>query len=331
MVKFEELYSWTVLLSVLCLGCAPAIDARVNSVGTRTIDGQQQSFATPQELLVAGLVDDAMGLSAKNRFFEAEGRLRQARYLAPDNQRVLFDLALVLDQIGQGEEAVDILKDLNQRKPDVPDRLVALANAHASLKDYPASLDALKRTFRILKNAKNLARASRVARSIASVSFAAGLEADALCYSYEAFALAPSAEELGSHGQIVVAQGLYVAAQAFLEESLKQTPALGKRTSVLHALALARFAVKEYQSALEAETKALDFVDKEPELGGEVNAVWYIMREKLWTGEESESEKKVLDDLRVQAIDYRELAPVSMMMLPPEIVRKLQEIPAQEE
>jgi hypothetical protein len=123
---------------------------------------------------------------------------------------------------------------------------------------------------------------------------------------------------------------LYVAAKEFLEAALKQTPALGKRSSVLHALALSRFAFGEYEAALEAETKALDFIDKEPELGGEVNAVWYVMRERLITGEESESEKKVIEDGRLQAIDYRELAPVSMMMLPPEIVRRLQDIPAEE-
>jgi len=151
-----------------------------------------------------------------------------------------------------------------------------------------------------------------------------------LCYSYEAFALAPSAEQLGSHGQMLVAQGLYVAAKEFLEAALKLTPALGKRSSVLHSLALSRFALGEYEAALEAETKALDFIDKEPELGGEVNAVWYVMRERLITGEESESEKKVIEDVRVQAIDYRELAPVSMMMLPPQIVHRLQEIPAEE-
>ena len=281
--------------------------------------------------MVAGLVDDAIGLTTKNRMFEAESRLRQARYLSPGNPRIEFNLAMVLDQIGQSDEAIELLNNLDRRTPNRPDTMIGLATVKVSLGQHAEAMELLKRVFRIFRAAKNDKRASLVARSISNVAFIMGAEQEALCYSYEAFAILPSDDQLGRHAQMLVAQNLFATAKDFVEAVTVLTPGLTKKALVKHSLAMARFALKDYEGALAAENAALDFLAKDPQLGGEINAAWYIMRTKMLTGQESEKELTELANLKQAAIDYRAAGVDALMMMPPELRRMIDEIPEEEQ
>ena len=314
----------------LLLGCAVPVDPRTNATGTVDRDGVVVPFSKPKELLLAGLVDDGLGLAIKNRYFEAESRLRQARYLEPQNERVLFNLALVLNQTSQSEEAEVLLTELNARKPGVPNTLFALADTKAALYKFDEAIGYLKEIFKLLKKVKNTGRMAQVARSISNLAFRAGNEFEALCYSYEAYQLAPSAEQLGYHGRMLVALGLYESALQFIDRETKADPTFGKRAAVKHALALSRFVTGDTKGALEAENQALDFVSKEPELGGEINAAWYVIRQANITGEESEKELEVLEDSKVAALDFREVGTEFRLFLPGNILAEIDNIPSEE-
>lgn len=314
----------------LLLGCAVPVDPRKNATGVAEIDGRIVPFSKPKELLLGGLVDDGLGLAVKNRYFEAESRLRQARYLDPHNERVLFNLALVLNQTAQSEEAELLLTELNARKPGVPNTLFALADTKAALYKFEEAIGYLKEIFKLLKRVKNTGRMAQVARSISNLAFRGGNESEALCYSYEAYQLAPSAEQLGYHGRMLVALGLYESALKLIDRETKADPTFGKRAGVKHALALSRFVTGDKKGALEAANQALDFVSKEPELGGEINAAWYVIRQANISGEESEKELEALDDSKVAMLDFREVGSEFRLFLPGNILAEIDNIPSEE-
>jgi len=296
--------------------CAVPIAQQENIVGTRYQDGKAQLFADSKELLVAGLVDEALVLSRNNRFFEAEKRLRQADHIVPGNPRVLYNLGLVLDQVGQSEEGAQILVGLNQRIPGQPDTLIALGNVYTSLSKYPEALASLKEAFQIFRRAGNFGRAAGVARSIASVAFISGSEQEALCYSYEAFSLAPSQAQLASHARILLALNLYDSAKRFVEKVLVTNPGFGSHTAVQHVLALSRFAVGDLPGALDASNSALDYLTKEPENGAEVNAAWYLIKTKAATPDDLEEEADKLKGIKTEVLDYRESNPDVLITWP---------------
>ena len=91
------------------------------------------------------------------------------------------------------------------------------------------------------------------------------------------------------------------------------------RASVHHALALARFGLGDTAGALEAENFALAFIKKDPELGAEMNAAWYLMRMQLLKGDETEVELKRLNDLRQEVLDFREANSDALIMWPVEL------------
>ena len=172
---------------------------------------------------------------------------------------------------------------------------------------------------------------SLVARSISNVAFRAGIESEAICYSYEAYRLSPSAEQLGYHGRMMIALGQYESAKIFLEREAKAEPTYGKRAAMKHALALSRFMLGDAKAALEAENQALDFISKEPDLGGEINAAWYVIRQANLTGEESEKELDVIEESRAAAVDFRDVGTEFRIFLPPSVVGAIDEIPSEEE
>jgi tetratricopeptide (TPR) repeat protein len=251
-------------------------------IGVREVNGERQVFAARKDLVAAGLVNEGMQLVKINRYFDAEKRLRQALFLTPESEQVRFDLAVVLTQIGQPDEARAILSDLRTQQPRRPAYLVALADTLLVLGEPQEARTLLKQAFRSFIDAQNLAQAARVARSIANVDFELGYEQEALCYSYEAYSLAPTAEQLGWHGRLLVAQNLHQTALDLITATLKLAPADGSSAPVQHALALARYAHGDLTGALAAEELALDLVSQSPELGAELNAAWWVMqRERL--------------------------------------------------
>lgn len=269
-----------VLAALALAACALPIAPEREMIGVREVAGVPQVFAARRELVAAGLVNEAMQLVKVNRYFDAEKRLRQALFLQPENEQVQFNLALVLHQIGQPDEAREIMNELRVRQPRRPAYLVALADVALSLGEPQRARTLLKEAFRLYSDAQNLAQAARVARSIANVDFEVGYEQEALCYSYEAYSLAPGPEQLGWHARLLVAQNLHQTALDLIAATLKLTPADGSSAPVQHALALARYAGGDAVGALAAEELALDLVSQSPDLGAEINAAWWVLQQE---------------------------------------------------
>lgn len=271
---------WGVLAALALAACALPIAPEREMIGVREVAGAPQVFAARRELVAAGLVNEGMQLVKVNRYFDAEKRLRQALFLQPESEQVRFNLAVVLNQIGQPDEAREIMNELRVRQPRRPAYLVALADIVLSLGKPHQARTLLKEAFRLFSDAQNLAQAARVARSIANVDFELGYEQEALCYSYEAYSLAPGPEQLGWHARLLVAQNLHQTALDLITATLKLTPADGSSAPVQHALALARYAGGDSVGALAAEELALDLVSQSPDLGAELNAAWWVLQQE---------------------------------------------------
>jgi tetratricopeptide (TPR) repeat protein len=206
--------------------------------------------------MVAGLVSESLELGSKGRLFDAESRLRKAHLAAPDNNAITFNLAVVLGQQGYSDEALQLLKDLRSKQGDLPRFMIASADVHAMHGDFEKARDDLKVAFDAYQKANNYAQAAVMARSISNLAFAGGHEQEALCYSYEALSLAPSAVQLGFHASMMVALNLYQPTSGFISEQIALDPARGAGSQVhfAHSLAL-------------------------PDLVPEVNALWWLLKQ----------------------------------------------------
>ncbi len=322
--------SWAVgggiLAAVVCGGCALPPPSSRPVVGSRFEDGAERPFATADELRTAGLVNEAMNLVTNNRFFDAERSLRQARYLRPENEQLKFNLAVVLSQVGQPEESQELLQELYSQRPEQPAYAVALADTLIVLGRKGQARDLLKGAFRRLKEAENYPQAARIARSISNVSFELGYEEESLCYSYEAYALAPTAEQLGMHGMLLVAENLYPTAHSTIQEAFKGNSGFSSSAAAQHALALARFAQGDYAGALAAEETALDFINQSPMLGAELNAAWWLMKQRTLGEDESGDVLERLENMRSEVYDFRQVGAIALTMWPPPLRMALEEV-----
>jgi len=309
----------SLLVFILCIGCALPPPASRLMIGTRLEDGIERPFSSAKELRTAGLVNEAMVLVQNNRFFDAERSLRQAHFLQPASEQLTFNLAVVLSQVGQPEEASQLLEDLNRRKPGQPAYLVALADARIMVGDANTARELLKRAFRLFKEAQNYSQAARIARSISNVSFELGEEQEALCYSHEAYTLEPSAEQLGWHARILIALNQFPTALRVLQESINANRGLASSASVQHALALVRFAQGDRDGALAAEESALDFINQSPLLGAEVNAAWWVMKRQTVADSEDEELSERLESMRVEIVDFVEKPNIAITTWPPRL------------
>lgn len=315
-------------LLVLLIGafsaCAVPVSHRQFSIGGSS--GHSQEFASSRELLVSGLVTEAMIFSKSNRFFEAESRLRQADYLNPGNERLQFDLALVIGQTGQGVEARELLQQLLAKKPEDPNLLMALADIEFVLGSSAEARDKLKGAFLRFKEAGNTKQAARIARSISNVAFAEGREQEALCYSFEAWMLAPEPQQLAWHARMLIAQNLFKEAEQTIRAALAKGRALGRNGAVQHALGLARYGQGDYVGALAAEEQALDLIAEVPEMGGEISAAWWLFKRRSLAGVLSEQLEEQQQDL----LAFRERGGFELVTWPPALRAELEALQPKE-
>jgi Flp pilus assembly protein TadD len=305
------------VLGVVFSACALPPDSTGTIVGTRLEDGVARPFSSFQELQTAGLVNEAMVLVNSNRYFDAERSLRQARYLQPENEQLKFNLAVVLNQAGQPEESRDLLEELCAQRPEQPTYALALADTLIALGQKERARSLLKTAFRLFRDAKNYPQAARLARSVSNVSFELGYEDESLCYSYEAYTLAPSAEQLGSHGRILVAENLFPTAISTIQEAFRKNRALAGSASAQHALALARFGQGDVRGALAAEESALDFINQSPLLGAEINAAWWLIKGETLERDEDEDVVDRLESMKDEVSDFSVSGGVAVAMWPP--------------
>jgi tetratricopeptide (TPR) repeat protein len=178
---------------------------------------------------------------------------------------------------------------------------------------HEAAKSTLKEVFSIFKSAANFPRAALIARSISNIAFGIGNEQEALCYSYEAFVLSPTPNQVSVHARILVALNLFDEAQVFVNA---QRP-LATEPLAHHALAMAVFAKGDYQGALEAEDAALGRIALAPEMSQELNAAWYLMKQHVPDEKEpSDEATEKMRELKEGAAQYAERQPYEVVMWP---------------
>ncbi len=303
--------------AILAAGCAVPVSHRSFSVPG--VDEGAEVFASTQDLYIAGLTIEALALTKQSRLFEAESRLRQSDYLNPGNARTEFNLAVAMNQTGQHEEAMALAEKLLARKPNDPAILALLADIDFALGDHAKAKERLKAAFEQYRQARNLLKASRTARSISNLAFIDGREQEALCYSYEALALLEVPEQLGWHARLLVALNFFPEAEEVVEKKISAVRALAQHPTVQHSLALARYAQGDFKGAAQAESMASDLVSLAPELSAEIDAAGYLMQKRAQaaTAEEDVLDEEIEEQHIEAAVGFRERSPFEVMTWPP--------------
>ena len=305
---------------VLSTSCAMQRNNTDFSLSQRGGSGDDGEFASSKDLRVSGLVSEGLGFANVGRLYNAEGRLRQAMYLEPSNDRIAFNLAVIINQAGQSQEAKQIMKRLLAKEPRNPTYLQAMADISVSDGDHEGAKTILKGAFTIFKSAGNFPRAALIARSISNIAFGMGNEQEALCYSYEAFAMSPTPKQVSAHARLLVALNLFDEAQVFVNAQR----ALATEPVAHHALAMAMFAKGEYKGALEAEDAALGRIAVMPEMSQELNAAWWVMKQHVPDEKEpSDEANEKMIELRESAVQYAERQPYELVMWPAALRREL--------
>lgn len=313
--------SYRSLLVVAFLAASCAVPRAHNqfSLSSRTSRGEELEFASSKDLLVSGLVSEGLSFTKRGRLFDAESRLRQAYYLEPSNDRIAFNLAVVINQSGQSEESLEILERLFAKQPHNPDYLQGLADALVSQGRHAEAKDRLKQSFSLFKGANNLPRAALLARSISNLAFGVGEEQEALCYSYEALTLAPNPIQAGLHARLLVALNLFEQTESFLKRRKGTTD----QALAYHSLAMSRFARGNTAGAIEAAEIALDRVAESPELSSEVTAAWWLMKSKVPDPQATEESEERMREMRADVLEFRERNPYELVMWPAALRREL--------
>jgi len=305
---------------VLSTSCAMQRNNTDFSLSQRGGSGDDGEFASSKDLRVSGLVSEGLGFANVGRLYNAEARLRQAMYLEPSNDRIAFNLAVIVNQAGQSQEAKQIMQRLLGKEPRNPTYLQAMADISVSDGDHEGAKTILKDAFTIFKSAENLPRAALIARSISNIAFGMGNEQEALCYSYEAFAMSPTPNQVSAHARLLVALNLFDEAQVFVNAQR----ALATEPVAHHALAMAMFAKGEYKGALEAEDAALGRIAVMPEMSQELNAAWWVMKQHVPDEKEpSDEANEKMIELRESAVQYAERQPYELVMWPAALRREL--------
>ncbi len=317
-------------LALACVFASCALPASHREFSVPAAPGAGGEFASSQDLLVAGLVTEAMAYSKLGRFLEAENRLRQADYATPHNPRIQYSLAVAMNQTGQSDDAKVLLEQLLAKSPDDPNYLTALADVEYSLGSTADAKHRLKLAFTRFKEAGNAAQAARLARSIANLAFIEGREQEALCYSYEALALSPVPEQLGWHARLLVALNYPDQAEEMIKAAMVKNRAIVNHAGVQHSLALARYALGNLSGAVEAEELAIDHIPDSPELGSEINAAWYLMKQELPNRDTSADAEELDEQQREAAVMFRERARYEVVAWPVKLREKLDAVTAKE-
>ena len=315
-----------VVALVLATSCAMQRNNTEFSLSQRGGSVTEGEFASSKDLRGSGLVSEGLGFANVGRLYNAEGRLRQAMYLEPSNDRIAFNLAVILNQAGQSQEARVIMARLLAKEARNPTYLQAMADVSVSEGDHEGAKTTLKEAFSLFKSAGNLPRAALIARSISNIAFGIGNEQEALCYSYEAFALAPTPSQVSAHARLLVALNLFDEAQAFVNAQRY----LATEPMAHHAFAMATFAKGEYNAALEAEDAALGRIAVAPEMSQELNTAWWLMKQHVPDEKEpSDEAKERMIELKESAVQYAERQPYELVMWPAALRRELMKAAAE--
>lgn len=292
--------------------------------------GRDTTFLSSNELLVSGLVSESISIAGRGRLFDAESRLRRALLLSPGDPTITYNLAIVLGQQGYAEEPLEMLRGLRKRQGDHPRYALAMADVYVGQKQLDAAREQLKLAFDAFSRAQNWAQAALVARSISNLAFADGAEQEALCYSYEAFSLDPTAVQLGYHASLLVGLHQYATTDVFVGEQLELNSALGAVPRVHFARSLARAALGNSKGAVEEIEVAQDLLAQDPEIGAEVNVAWWLLKKELPETPEDLEDTKLQESLEAvlpEVLRFKEKPSYGLVRWPPKVLALLEAVP----
>jgi tetratricopeptide (TPR) repeat protein len=223
-------------------------------------------FIPNREVKVVGLTREGLSYYKQSRFVDAELKLRQALYLAPDADNLKNNLALALLGSGQVDDGEAILLDLAKKYPQSSRYYNDLGEARSRVSDYEGAIEALSTGLERAMLRLDFVAAATLLRSRAVARFGNGDEEDALCNSMEALALKNDPIEQVRHARALLALNRFADAKKFLLDASNANRALQQDPDVLRHLALAHYGLGEYQQASDLIERALDLSKALPDI-----------------------------------------------------------------
>lgn len=199
------------------------------------------------DLLIAGLLVDSVSWGERGRLYDAETQLRKAYRLDSDSPAIRFNLAVVLAQQGQREEAKSLLTALMESHGQRPDYLVVLADIQRQEGDYRLAGAALKAAFSQYVIAGNNRQAALLARSISNLAFLSGEEQEALCYSYESLKQITDGNSVAHHALLLLGLNQVAEAQEFLLSKINESSGVKNSGFSRFALSLTKVALGDIE------------------------------------------------------------------------------------
>lgn len=255
------------VISVLILGCA---HSRMTNV-PRTLE--------VEELLLSGLMVESVTWAGRGRLFDAEIQLRKAKWLAPDNAAVRFNLAVVLGQQGKLFEAESLIQALMEELGRRPDYLLVLADIDRQAGRLDRARRLLKEAYGKYDDASNRREAAVLARSIANLAFVGGEEQEALCYSYEALRQRADNDQISYHALLLLSLNRTSDAHAFILEQVTTKRAVKESGFVQFVLALANLGIGDLGASSQAIKLSKQFSTARVTYGDELEALQLIVSE----------------------------------------------------
>jgi len=221
---------------------------------------QPETFVPSDELLAVSLAREGLSNYDRNRFVDAEFRLRQALYLAPEADNILLSLAVVLEAQERFDESAEIFARLLE---DAPDSIVYMLGAGRSLyrqSKYEEAEVYYKQAYSQAVHKRDFQQAANSARSLSLLNFILGLEIEALCYSTEALEYRESPEEVLRHVRLMTGLHRYESARRLLEDFSSRVN-VENDSRFLTLLASLALAFGEYNKVVEYSGRALQMPD----------------------------------------------------------------------
>jgi len=239
----------TFLIAFALGACSPAITTF-----------QPETFVPSDELLAVSLAREGLSNYDRNRFVDAEFRLRQALYLAPEANNILLSLAVVLEAQERFDESAEIFAKLLKDSPDSIVYMLGAGRSKYRLRKYEEAEAFYKQAYSQAVQKRDFQQAANSARNLSLLNFILGLEMEALCYSTEALEYRNSPEEVLRHVRLMIGLHRYESARRMIDDFSSRVN-VENDSRFLTLLASLALASGEYNEVVEYSARALQMPD----------------------------------------------------------------------
>jgi tetratricopeptide (TPR) repeat protein len=182
------------LLTVCTAGCAlPAPEV------------EEQQFVTPKEITIVSLTREGLEYAKRSRLVDAELKLRQAYFLAPDQFTIALNLAVVLDRQGLYGEARALYRELRKQKPRSVKLLSALAHVYVNQYEFGEAERLYIEALTIALDENLGTEIVQVSRSLSVLNFLRGDEEAAICWSQFVLQFSKEPAQIYRHARLLLA------------------------------------------------------------------------------------------------------------------------------